>query len=119
MALWGVIIQLPYELIREGPVVELLHFSVQLLHPANLDKEAGVVTQRLLPKPSLYAVSKLAVAMLQPEHINGTEVLHGDKLDLREENIPSTTCRLAREVDEECAGGLVSLAIISVRKLLA
>lgn len=119
VTLWCVIIQLPYELIREGPVVELLHFSVQLLHPADLDEKASEVASRLLPQPPLHAVPKLAIAMLPPERVNGAEVLCGDELDLREENISSTACRLARKVDEERTGGLISLAVISLCKLAA
>ena len=119
MALWRVIVELPYELVREGPVVVLQHFAVQLLHPADLDEQAGVVARRLLPNPALHAVPELAIAVLHPECVDGVEVLHGDELDLREENIPSTTRRLARKVDEERTGGLVGLAEVSLRELLA
>lgn len=119
VALRRVVVELPDELVGEGPVVELLHLGVQLLHPANLDEEAGELAQRLLPNPALHAVPEPAVAVLQPERVDGAEVLDGDELDLREEDVPSAARGLAREDDEERAGGLVGLAVVPRRELLA
>uniref|UniRef100_A0ACD6A544 Uncharacterized protein n=1 Tax=Avena sativa TaxID=4498 RepID=A0ACD6A544_AVESA len=82
VALGRVIVELPCELVGEGPVVELHHLGVQLLHPADLDEEAGVVARRLLPDAPLHAVPEPAVAVLHPERVDGAEVLHGDELDL-------------------------------------
>ncbi|TVU02497.1 hypothetical protein EJB05_52004, partial [Eragrostis curvula] len=108
VAFWGVILHLPDELIGEGPVIVLLYFSVQLLHPAYLDEKSSEVTSCLLPQPLLDTVPKLAVAVLPPELINGAEVLCRDELDLREEDIPPTPWRLRRSRVGE--GGLSAAA---------
>lgn len=117
MPLWRVIIQLPDELIREGPVVELLHLGVKLLHPPNPDEEAGEVAPRLLPQPPLHAVPEPATAVLLPERVDGPEVIGGDELHLREEDVPSAPSWLARELDEERSGGLVGLPVIPLGEL--
>lgn len=114
-----VILHLPHEFVREGPVVVLLYFCVQLLHPPDPDEEARKVTLRLLPKPPLHTVPKLAIAVLLPELVNGAEILRRDELDLREEDIPSTPCGLTSKVNEECTGGLVSLAVVPRSELAA
>lgn len=114
-----VILHLPHELVREGPVVVLLHLSVQLLHPADPDEEAGEVAPRLLPEPPLHAVPELAIAVLFPELVNGAKVLGGDELDLGEEDVPAAPRGLTGEVDDERSGGLVGLAVVPGRELAA
>jgi len=114
-----VILHLPHEFVREGPVVVLLYLSVQLLHPADPDEEAGEVALRFLPEPPLHAVPELAVAVLFPELVNGAKVLGRDELDLREEDVPSAPRGLAGEVDDERPGGLVGLAVVPRRELAA
>ena len=114
-----VILHLPDELIREGPVVVLLYLCVQLLHPSDPDEEAGEVALRFLPEPLLHAVPELAIAVLFPELVNGVKVLGGDELDLGEEDVPSAPRGLASEVDDERPGGLVSLAVVPRHEMAA
>lgn len=119
MTLWGFIIELPHEFCRKRPVIVLLHLSVKLLHPTNLDEELGEVPFSLVKYPLLDAVAKPVVTVLPPQLINGFEVSLRDELHLREENIATLLSRFAREDDEKAPRLFVGLLEVLGREKLA
>jgi len=109
VSLWGVLIEVPDELRREGPVVVLLHLSVKLLHPPHFDEELGEVPIGLLQNLFLHTVPEFVAAVLPPKGVNGDEVGPGDELHLREEHVAALLGCFSGKHDEETPGFFISL----------
>lgn len=109
VSLRSLLVQLPDELVRKSPVIELLHLCVKLLHPPNFHEEFGEVFVAFFPNLSLDAVPELVVAVGFPEGVYGLEVGWGDELRFGEEDVAALYGLVAGEGDEEAPGLLVSL----------
>lgn len=111
-------IHLPHELRREAPVVVLHHLRVELLHPPHLDEECGEIPLRLLPYLPLHAVPEPAAAVLPPQRVDGAEVVGGDELHLREEDVAALHGGVAGEGDDQAPRLLVGLPEVAGGEVL-